>query len=81
MNKHIDAIHAEIKKRAAKFCQDNPRSCRGREHEIEITMLIGASIVFETKDLFEEADGDDTLMKELFEGSNRPFRCPCGEHH
>jgi hypothetical protein len=75
MNAHIDAIAAEIKKRAAKYCQDNPRTCRGRETEIETTMLIGASIVFETEANLSEAElGNDTLMKEL-------FRCPCGEDH
>lgn len=75
MNKHFDAINAEIKKRAAKFCQDNPHTCRGRETEIETTMLIGASTVFDTEALFEEAaDENDRLLQEL-------FQCPCGEHH
>lgn len=76
MNKHLEAVLAEIKKRAALYCKDNPRTCQGREHEIETMMLIGASIVFETDDIFEEetVSEADKVLTEV-------FRCPCGEHH
>ena len=74
MEKRMNDIRAEIKKRAAQFCKDN-KSAAGREHEIETTMLIGASIVFEIPDEDVVNADDGWRWRWVWR------RCPCGQNH